>query len=290
MLKSFPAVPAQVLFVSTIVTLCPLLSSDTLLSGESLPCNFQTKKFKDLHIAYPGRQSLLWLTIAVSLAFALILWPFFGAVLWGVVLAIVFAPLYRRLVPFMRQRRTLAALATLLIILVMVILPLTCDYRALVQEATGVYERIQSGELNFGRYFQQVFDALPAWAANLLDRFGLTNLGDVQERLSAGLMKGSQFLASQAINIGQNTFNFILSLFVMLYLLFFLLRDGDELSGGSRTQFLCGRTSCKSFSGSLPSSSAQRSKAQSSLPSCRALLGGLIFWFLGISAPLLWGA
>ena len=39
--------------------------------------------------------TLLLLVIAVSLAFAWILWPFFSAVLWATVLAIVFAPLYR---------------------------------------------------------------------------------------------------------------------------------------------------------------------------------------------------
>ena len=73
----------------------------------------------------PGFEDKVFLVllVAVSLAFALILWPFFGAVLWGVILAIVFAPLYRRVLPSLGQRRTLAALATLLVILVLVILP-----------------------------------------------------------------------------------------------------------------------------------------------------------------------
>jgi hypothetical protein len=52
---------------------------------------------------------LLLLVIAVTLAFAWILWPFFGAVLWAAVLAIVFAPLHRRLLSLMPQRRNLAA-------------------------------------------------------------------------------------------------------------------------------------------------------------------------------------
>ena len=41
--------------------------------------------------------TLLVLVIVVTLAFAWILWPFFGAVLWAAVLAIVLAPLHRRL-------------------------------------------------------------------------------------------------------------------------------------------------------------------------------------------------
>ena len=65
----------------------------------------------------------LALVIAVSLAFGWILWPFYGAILWGVVAAIVFAPLYRRLSQAMQQRHSLAAIATVMIIVTLVILP-----------------------------------------------------------------------------------------------------------------------------------------------------------------------
>src|SRR6185436_14780092 len=99
----------------------------------------------------------------------------------------------------------------------------------LLQEASGVYQRIQTGELNFGRYLQQALGALPAWASSSLERLGLTNFDAIQERLSGDLLKGSQFVAAQAIAIGHNTLDFIVSLFVMIYLLFFLLRDGDEI-------------------------------------------------------------
>jgi predicted PurR-regulated permease PerM len=58
---------------------------------------------------------------------------------------------------------------------------------------------------------------------------GLSNLGVLRERLSAAAVEGGQFLAGQAINIGQRTVDFIVSFFVMLYLLFFLLRDGGRV-------------------------------------------------------------
>lgn len=47
--------------------------------------------------------------------------PFFGAVFWGMALAILFTPLYRWFLAKMGRRRTLAALATLGIVLVIVI-------------------------------------------------------------------------------------------------------------------------------------------------------------------------
>jgi predicted PurR-regulated permease PerM len=232
----------------------------------------------------------LFLIFAVSLAFAWILWPFYGAILWGTVIAIVFVPLYRRLLSSMRQRRTLAALATVTIILVLVILPLTLITALLVQEGASVYERIQSGELNFGRYFQQVLDAMPAWVTNLLDRFGLTNLRVVQERVSASLTKSSQFLAAQALNIGQNALAFIVSLFVMLYLLFFLLRDGDDLLKRVKAAIPLHpehqRTLVSRFTGVIRATV----KGNLVVAVVQGALGGLIFWLLGIHAPALWAA
>ena len=172
----------------------------------------------------------------------------------------------------------------------MVILPVTLIAALLVNEASSVYGRMQSGELNFGRYLQQVFDALPAWAANLLDRFGLTSLGAVKDRLSAGLVKGSQFLATQAINIGQYTLEFIVSLFVMLYLLFFLLRDGDDLSRRIKAAIPLRPEQQRALFDKFAIVVRATAKSTVVVALLQGALGGLIFWFLGIHAPLLWAA
>lgn len=230
------------------------------------------------------------LLIAASLAFALILWPLFGAILWSTVIAILFAPVYRRLSTAMRSRRTLAALATVVIILVMVIVPVTVIAASLVQEALDMYSRIQSKELNLGGYFQQVFDALPEWASNLLRRFHLTNLGAVQDRLSAALMKGGQFIAARALHTGQNAFSFIVSLFVMLYLLFFLLRDGDDLSRRIADTIPLRPNHKRALLDTFTVVIRATVKGNIVVAVLQGALGGLIFWILGIHAPLLWAA
>jgi predicted PurR-regulated permease PerM len=232
----------------------------------------------------------LFLVVAVSLAFAWILWPFFGAVLWGVIIAIMFVPLYRRLSRSMGQRRTLAALATEIIILVLVILPVTLIAALLLQEALGTYQRIQSGDLDFGRLFQQIMDAMPAWMAGLLDRVGLTSLGVVQERLSAGLTQGVQFLAAQAVNLGQHTLSFVVSLFVMLYLLFFLLRDGDDLARRIREAIPLHPDQKRDLTNRFTTVIRATVKGNLVVAVVQGALGGLIFWLLGIHAPVLWGA
>ena len=89
---------------------------------------------------------------------------------------------------------------------------------SLVQEASSLFAKIQSGEYNFGSYLQRILDVLPAWATGLIERFNLTDFSALRERLAAGLMKGGQVLAPQALSIGVNTFDFMIGLGIMLYL------------------------------------------------------------------------
>jgi len=84
-------------------------------------------------------KTFLLLIVAASLAFLWILWPLYGAVLWATVMAIMFAPLYRHLSGPMRQRPNVAALVTILIVIVMVILPFAAIAAVLVLEATRLY-------------------------------------------------------------------------------------------------------------------------------------------------------
>jgi len=95
--------------------------------------------------------AFLLLIIAVSLAFAWILLPLYGAVLWGTVMAILFVQLYRRLLESMKQKRNLAAFSTVMIVIAIVILPMTLIGASLTQEALGFYGKIQSGELDLVR-------------------------------------------------------------------------------------------------------------------------------------------
>ena len=246
------------------------------------------KSLHPAHLHDIEDKTFLWLVVAVSLAFAWILWPYSGALLWATVLAIVFAPLFRRLTKSMRQKRTLAALTTVMIILLMVILPLTLVTMLLIQEGLNVYSRIVSGELNVGSYFQQIFGALPAWLVDLLDRFGFTNFGVMQERLSSSLLKGSQFFAAQAFNIGQNTFDFIVNLFIVLYLLFFFLRDGDQLSRQIRNAIPLRAEQQRDLFTKFTTVIRATVKGNIVVAIVQGALGGVIFWFLGVHAAVLW--
>jgi predicted PurR-regulated permease PerM len=235
------------------------------------------------------RRVLLGMLVLVSAALAWILLPLYGPILWGTIIALLFAPLHRRLLRRLAHHHTTAALLTLLVVLVMGVLPLALIAAALAREATGVYEQLQSGELSATRYFRSVFDALPAWATQGLGRVGLSDFDTLQRRLTEALARGSQLIATRALGIGQITVEFVVDLFIALYLAFFLIRDGAPLAHTLRH--------------AIPLAPAHRSelvdkfkvviratiKGNLLVAVLQGLLGGLAFWFLGLEGALLWG-
>ena len=235
-------------------------------------------------------KAFLLVLALVSLAFVWVLLPFYGAVFWGTVLAIIFMPLHLRVRRTMPTRRVTAALLTLMLILVLVILPVGVITALLVQEAGSVYERVASGELSVGRYFQQVYDVLPAWAAGLLERLGMNNFSLVQQRITELLTQGSQFFATQALSLGQGTFDFVVSFFIMLYLLFFLLLDGSALARRIRDAVPLEAGIKRELAAKFTTVVRATVKGNIVVALIQGTLGGFILWVLGVHAAVLWGA
>jgi predicted PurR-regulated permease PerM len=233
-------------------------------------------------------KTFILLLIVVTLAFGWILWPYFGAVFWGGILAILFMPMCRRISARLDGRSNLAALITLLVILFIVILPAALISAMLMQEAMAAYKRFQSGDMHFSRYADAIMAALPSWVTGLLDRFGLTSLADVHDRFAAGITKGIQFFASQALNIGQNTLEFVVSFFVMLYLLFFLLRDGQALRRRARDAIPLREDLQHDLSTKFANVIRATIKGNVVVAIVQGALGGLAFWVVGIQPAILW--
>jgi predicted PurR-regulated permease PerM len=228
------------------------------------------------------------LLVAVSLALGYILLPFYGAIMWGSIIALLFTPLYGWLVPRVGRRPTAAALLTMLIVLLIVVLPLALVAAALVREAAAVYLKLQSGEINPAVYFHGVFDALPNWVTAVLDRFGLVNFSTLQRRLTAALTEGIQFIASQTFSVGQNTFEFVASVFITLYLSFFLIRDGNAVVHAIWETVPLAAEHKQALLEKFTTVIRATVKGNMLVAAIQGALGGIGFWFLDVSGALLW--
>ncbi|MGH8387266.1 MAG: AI-2E family transporter [Pseudomonas sp.] len=233
-------------------------------------------------------RSLTILLAVVSIAFVWILLPFYGAVFWAVILGILFAPMQRNLQLKLGWQRNLTSLLTLSICLLIAILPVIVLSIFLVQEGTAVYKNIESGELDIAGYVAQFKHSLPVYFQHLLDRFGMGELNGLREKIIKSAMTGNEFVASKAFSFGQGTFEFIVSFFIMLYLLFFFLRDGAELARKVRTAVPLEEHQKRRLQ--LKFNRVVRATVKGNLVVAitQGALGGLIFWFLDIPSALIW--
>jgi len=234
-------------------------------------------------------KALILFLALVTIAFIWILLPFYGAVFWAVILGILFAPMQRRLLLRLGWRRNLAAGVTLLVCLMIAILPVIVISTLLVQEGAALYQKIESGQLDIAGYLERFQQLLPTFVQNGLDRMGLGNFEGMRDKIAKGAMQGSQFFASQAFSFGQGTFDFLISFGVMLYLLFFCLRDGAELARKVRTAVPLAEQQKRRLQ--LKFNRVVRATVKGNLVVAvtQGALGGIIFWVLGIPSPLVWG-
>lgn len=168
------------------------------------------------------------------------------------------------------------------------ILPLVLISLSLVREAAQIYESLSTGQINVGAYFQHFIAALPDWLAQALDRFGLTSVSEIQEKLSNVAVQASKFVATQALGIGQNTLGFIVSFSIMLYLLFFLLRDGSQLARRIREAVPLEPAHKSALASKFTTVVRAAVKGNLVIAAAQGALGGLIFWLLDIQGPVLW--
>jgi predicted PurR-regulated permease PerM len=229
------------------------------------------------------------LLVVLTIAFAAVIWPFYGAVFWGGVLALMFQPLYRRLLARMRGRPTLAALATLAIIMLIVVLPLALVTVSLVQEATGLYARVKSGEVNFGGYFEQIVAAMPSWMTGLMDRLGLIDWPALQAKLVAGLTQRSGAFAGRAADLGSDALDLVVGFCIAMYLLFFLLRDGAGVARDIRAAIPLAPEPKALLLERFTTVIRATVKGNILVAAAQGALGGIAFWVLGVHAPMLWG-
>ena len=235
------------------------------------------------------RAAFLLLLALVTVAFFWIISPFFGAVFWAMVLALMFMPVHRRLCARLRGRDTLAALGTLLFCMVIVVVPMIFVVGAMVDEATSFTQRLRTGEFNPRTYFEQIQNALPGWSRDLLGRFGLFNAQDVVDKLTAAVVQGGQALTTRALAIGQNTLMLLVNLGIMLYLLFFFLRDGRDLAQTIRRAVPMQRQHTDFLLSKFATVVRATVKGTVVVALVQGMLGGVAFAFLGIHGAVLWG-
>ncbi len=233
------------------------------------------------------KMSFLGLLTLVTLAFFALLADFVEPVFWAATLAVIFHPVHTRFLALTRERRTLAAALTLVVIIFTVLIPAWFIMAAVINEATALYERVQSGEVDLGRLIDWAADTAPL-INNFLDRIGMTP-AEIDARVSAFVMSSSQYVGSLAVSAGQNVVRFTVMFMLMVYMLFFFVRDGDLLLEKLIRALPFGDERERALLAKFAEVSRATIKGTLVIGLIQGGLGGMIFWVLGIQGAVFWG-
>lgn len=234
------------------------------------------------------QKAFLLLLAIVTVAFFWVLLPFYGAVFWAVILAILFRPLQTRLARALGHHN-LAAFLSVLTCVVIAILPLTIVVLSVAGQIGDLVRHVQSGAFAPPASLSGMFDSLPSWARTAMERAGVSDLADLRNRLAAGLSQAAQLVASQALSATQNTLRFAASVGIMLYVLFFLFRDGPQIGRAIRTSLPLSPEVSRALLAKFTAVIRATVKGNIIIALLQGGIGGVAFWALGIPGALLWG-
>ncbi|CAK6495213.1 Putative transport protein [Pantoea sp. Nvir] len=226
----------------------------------------------------------------VTVAFFDVLAPYFSPILWAAILAVIFAPLKTWLRHKMGDRNGVASLVTLLIICLIVFTPLAIIASSLVVEINTLYLKLQTNSAQFPAVFADLLHHLPRWLRSFLSEHEMNNATQIQQKLSTFALKGGQYMAGSVFLIGKGTFTFTVGFGVMLYLLFFLLKDGSYLVHLILEALPLSTYVKHHLFMKFAAVSRATVKGTVVVGIVQGILGGLAFWFVDIDGSLLWGA
>lgn len=250
------------------------------------PAKVQTIAIERHRVEHGG---LILFLALITIGLGLVVSSFFGALLWAALAAILFQPLFQRLLARWPERRNRAAAVALLIITIAVVIPALIVTSMVVDQAASVYNQMRSGQINFASYFEQIHNALPMRLQRMLDSAGFGSFDRAQEQISQAVSNSASILARSAFSIGANAAAFLLAFGVGLYVTFFLLRDGDGLGQAIVRALPLEPNVAARLADKFVSVARATIKGSVVVALVQGALGAITFWIVGLPAALLWG-
>ncbi len=240
--------------------------------------------FDNLYAGFPKLIFVLLLGF-VTVLFGHILKPFFFAIFWAILLAAIFSPLYKWLQLRVKSPNLCAGLS-LAAVLITLILPAGFILALLVGETLDLYQSIHSSGGSWMNSINGVLNSLSNHP--LLARFNIDQQF-ITDKTVDFLKIAANFFVKNLSALTGNTIVFFVEFAVMLYCLFYFLRDGKKLIDTVTHYMPVDEQHMNTFVSEFLVTSKASLKFTFIIGGIQGLLGGLIFYITGVDRALVWG-
>jgi predicted PurR-regulated permease PerM len=235
-------------------------------TGIGLGDRFRLYALAGLTVVFVGL--CLWLAI-----------PFLPAITWGVALAIIAWPMHRWIRKRVGRPRLAAMLSSIAVVLAILVPAVLVTYH-LAQEAAATAARVQDQTGEGG--LREKIDAVPALnrLAQWMDRIDL----DIETEARKLVASYTQ----DVTNLAQGSVSTVLQFLIAMFILYYLFLDRSEFVQGTRDLLPLSRAESDRVFARAADSVHANLYATLVTSLIDATGGGLMFWALGLPAPLLW--
>ena len=209
-----------------------------------------------------------------------VLRPFFVALTWAVVLAILFRGVQKALT--LKMGSTRAALLTTLLVGITIVTPAVVVVSAVVREAPQAIASLQHAADTAPLQIQRLWDQIRTRSPVALPE-------NPTELMTRGAQRALEYLAPQAGSLVAGFFATLGSLAAMLFALFFFLRDADAMHGYVRDRLPFPGPQSERLMADTRDLVVASIGASLAVAAAQGAIGGTAFWLLGMGAPVLWG-
>lgn len=232
-------------------------------------------------------RSFVLVVLLVTAAFVVIVADLLMPVFWAAVLAVLFQPVYRRILERVKGRSSLAAVLTTLSIVFVIIVPVGLLAAAVTQQAFGIYRRFAAGDIDLEAPINFVERSIPM-LNDMLAAYGM-DVENIRTTLEEAAMSASRFIATEALAFGRDALTFAILFAVMLYVLFFFIRDGDRILDAVTRALPLGDERERRLLSKFAEVSRATMKGTLVVAVVQGAIGGVTFAVLGLDAAVFWG-
>lgn len=233
------------------------------------------------------RRAFLTLVVLTTAVFFWMVRGYLMPVFWAIVLAVLFRPVFLAYQRWTRGRNSLAALFTTLTVIVVIVVPLSLLVAAVTAQALDLYEGIAQGTVDLRAPVDYLERSIPA-LSGLLAQYGI-DAARIQGFIESAVVTTSQFVATQALAVGQGLLRFTALFGMMLYILFFFVRDWEKILGAIVRALPLGDNREQRLFAKFAEVSRATIKGSVVIAIVQGAVGGVLFAVVGIDAAVFWG-
>lgn len=235
-------------------------------------------------LSFKSIQSFIFAAVLAG-SLAVLAWlisPYSYAIFWAAVIAALAQPLYKKLLRVFKQRASLSAAITMLVVVLICVIPIGLVLFVVIQQAINFYSTIHdAASLTTITTLINKILATP-WLANIIGPVDIKT----EFYAWAGTLSGYayQVLASG----GQNTIWMLIQFGIMLYSLYFFIKDGEKILRKIMYLLPLGDRYEQQLYSRFISTTRATLKGTLFIGIIQGAIGGLAFFIAGVPAALFW--